>query len=46
MTAGDTEHKAAPAFVFRLVPRRSTFALDMSDEERRSWDATRRTGSR
>ena len=34
MTAGDTERKAAPAFVFRLVPRRPTFALDMSDEER------------
>ena len=34
MTAGDAERQAAPAFVFRLVPHRPTFALDMSDEER------------
>ena len=34
MTAGDNEREAARAFVFRLTPRRPTFALDLSDEER------------
>ena len=34
MTASDTERETAHAFVFRLMPHRPTFALDMSDEER------------
>jgi uncharacterized protein YciI len=34
MTAGDAERETAPAFVFRLIPHRPTFALDISDQER------------
>ena len=34
MTAGYSERETARAFVFRLIPRRPTFALDLRDEER------------
>jgi len=34
MTAGGTERETARAFVFRLIPRRASFALDLSEEER------------
>ena len=34
MTASDTERETARAFVFRLIPHRPSFALDMGDEER------------
>ena len=34
MTAPHCEHDAPRTFVFRLIPRRASFALDMSEEER------------
>jgi uncharacterized protein len=34
MTAPHCEHDAPRTFVFRLIPRRASFALDMSGEER------------
>ena len=34
MTRGDTTTDTATAFVFRVIPPRPSFALDMSDEER------------
>ena len=34
MTARDTANETVGAFVFRLIPPRPSFALDLSDEER------------